>query len=89
MQIGIACMRTAFVFACVCVYACVPQANCSTVFLAKKSPPLLLLLGHFRRRGHERAQVLPNASIIRFCGQSTQFNATGHAAYALSVCECV
>lgn len=38
-------------------------------------------LGPLRRRGLERAQVLPNASIIRFCGQSTQFSATGHAAY--------
>lgn len=51
-------------------------------------------LGPLRRRELERAQVLPNASIIRFCGQSTQFSATGHAAYVsvweyVSVCACV
>lgn len=47
-------------------------------------------LGPLRRRGLERAQVLPNASIIRFCGQSTQFSATGHAAYvSVRVCQCV
>lgn len=71
---------------CACVHVSL-HCNCSTHFCFSNRR---LCSGPLRRRRLERAQVLPNASIIRFCGQSTQFSATGHAAYvSVRVFQCV
>lgn len=75
-----------------CVHVCVCMCALGTAIAAHIFGTAIAAsaLCPLRRRGLERAQVLPNASIIRFCGQSTQFNATGHAAYvSVRVCQCM